>query len=224
MNERKKIIDIAYSQIGYVEGENNENKYGQWYGMNNEPWCDIFVSWCAFQSGISEDIIPKMAYVPDTANWFDERKRYKNSESWGGNYIPKPGDLILFDYDRTSISDHIGIIVSINNRTIHTVEGNKDNMVKECTYDLADRSIRAYCTPDYKEEAVRNKDIKKFINKDSDTPVFSDTYCDHMIGSLNPGEECECYEIFENRAVVFYKVDGSDKYKVGYTTYTEGVK
>lgn len=56
-------------------------------GMQDE-WCDIFVSWCADQAGINTDIIPKEAYVPATAEWFDKRRRYKPSFSWGGHYEP----------------------------------------------------------------------------------------------------------------------------------------
>lgn len=54
-----------------------------------DEWCDIFVSWCANMSGISTDIIPKEAYVPATAEWFDKRHLYKPSASWNGTYEPK---------------------------------------------------------------------------------------------------------------------------------------
>ena len=222
MSKRDEIVDIAMSQVGYEETPVNITKYGEWFGMQDE-WCDIFVCWCANQVGISEDIIPKLACCDDTGEWFDSRGRYRNSKSWGGDYYPTKGDLILFDWDRSGDSDHIGIVGSVDDNTVYTIEGNKDNKVKYCAYDLDDRHIRAFCVPDY-PESKRNNDIKQFINKDSATPVFSDTYLDHQIGFLNPNEKCECYEIFENRAVVFFKVDGTDKYKVGYTSYIEGVK
>ena len=85
-------MQIAQKEVGYKEQGNNITKYGEWYGMQDE-WCNIFISWCANQAGISEDIIPKMAYVPSTANWFDAKGQYKNSKAFGGNYTPQAGQL-----------------------------------------------------------------------------------------------------------------------------------
>ena len=51
MNQRSEIIAIAAKEIGYKEYQGNNNKYGVWYGMNNQPWCAMFVSWCADQVG-----------------------------------------------------------------------------------------------------------------------------------------------------------------------------
>lgn len=31
MNQRDQIVEVAKSQIGYTEGENNWTIYGQWY-------------------------------------------------------------------------------------------------------------------------------------------------------------------------------------------------
>ena len=98
---RSKIVQIAQNEVGYKESGNNQTKYGEWYGMQDE-WCNIFVSWCANQAGISEDIIPKMAYVPNTANWFDSKGQYKNSRANGGNYTPQAGDIVLFDYNHNT--------------------------------------------------------------------------------------------------------------------------
>ena len=228
MGQREKIVDIALSQVGYVEGENNENKYGEAYGMNYEPWCDIFVWWCANAVGISEDIIPKYAYVPDTANWYDKRNLYKNSKRWGGDYTPQKGDLILFDYDETSVSDHIGIIVSVNGETIRTVEGNKDNAVKQCEYNLNDRTIRAYCTPEYKNSQPVEKPVYEigiYQNGSTKEPVYADTDLKTYIGCLGREEVCECFGIFNNRAIVRYHVDNTqNNYKIGFVKWLGGVK
>lgn len=221
MGQRERIVEIAKSQVGYTEGNNNWTKYGEWYGMQDE-WCDIFISWCSHEAGISTDIIPKEAYVPATANWFDARHLYKNAESWGGHYVPVKGDLILFDWDRTSISDHIGIIEDVNGRRIYTIEGNRENKVKRCEYDLYDVRIRAYCTPKYIDDG-EGDDMRIYKNGSTREPVYSDTNLTHQIGSLNPRETCDCYGIFENRAVVRYKIDNSDNFKIGFVEWTGGV-
>lgn len=225
---RNEIVEIARNEIGYKEQGTNQTKYGEWYGMQDE-WCNIFVCWCANQAGIGEDIIPKMAYVPNTANWFDERGQYKNSKAFGGNYIPKAGDIILFDYNRNTDSDHIGIVEKVDGNTIYTIEGNKNNMVQRCSYPLDSRDIRAYCVPDYAEEAEEIKEseeeeMKRYENGSTVEPVYADTNCTNKIGSLNPWEKCDCFGIFENRAMVRYKVDNQNNYKIGFCKWLSGVK
>ena len=61
MSKRDEIVEIALSQKGYKEGPNNDTKYGAWYGLNYNPWCAMFVSWCADQIGILNTLIPKFA-------------------------------------------------------------------------------------------------------------------------------------------------------------------
>lgn len=219
---RNKIVQIAANEVGYKEQGNNQTKYGEWYGMQDE-WCNIFVSWCANQAGISEDIIPKMAYVPNTANWFDQKGQYKNSKAFGGDYTPQSGDIVLFDYNHNTTSDHIGIVEKVEGQTLYTIEGNKNNQVQRCTYDLGSKDIRAYCVPNYIEER-EEEEMKIYQNGTTVEPVYADTDCTNQIGELNPHEKCDCYGVFENRAVVRYKVDNQDNYKVGFCKWLDGVK
>ena len=226
---RNKIVEIAKNEIGYKEQGTNITKYGEWYGMQDE-WCNMFVCWCANQAGIGEDIIPKMAYVPSTANWFNEKGQYKNSRANGGNYTPQTGDIVLFDYNHNTTSDHIGIVEKVEGNTLYTIEGNKDNMVKRCTYSLDSKDIRAYCVPIYTEEAEEIKqeseeeEMKTYQNGSTVEPVYADTNCTKNIGSLNPYEQCDCFGIFENRAMVRYKVDNQNNYKIGFCKWLDGVK
>lgn len=54
--------------------------------------------------------------------------------------------------------------------------------------------------------------------------VYSDTNLTNKIGHLNKYESCDCYGIFNNRAVVRYKVDNKDNYKIGFCKWLGGVK
>lgn len=113
------VLSVAASQIGYTEYPPNSNKtkYGEWYGMNYEPWCDMFVSWCGAQVG-ALDIIGKFAYCPYHVTWFKNRGQWK-----GRDYTPKPGDIIFFA-NRSGVACHIGFVESVNGSTILTIEGN----------------------------------------------------------------------------------------------------
>ncbi|MPN28254.1 hypothetical protein SDC9_175695 [bioreactor metagenome] len=79
------IVNVAQREIGYKEGYNKWTKYGEWYGLQNVSWCAMFVSWCANQAGISEDVIIKHASCGVGVNWFKKQGR------WGdrSNYIPQ---------------------------------------------------------------------------------------------------------------------------------------
>lgn len=128
----------------------------------------------------------------------------------------------MFDWDRTSISDHIGIIEKVEGRRIYTIEGNRENKVKRCEYDMYDVRIRAYCVPDYVESGDEEP-MRIYKNGSTVEIVYADSDCTIKIGSLNPYELCDCYGIFNDRAVVRYNVDGSTNYKVGFCKWLEGV-
>ena len=151
MNEREAIVAKAVSQIGYKEKGNNDTIYGAWYGMNYQPWCMMFVSWCAAQCGISTGTIPKLAYVPYCAEFYQKQGRYKAK----GTYKPQPGDLIIY-----GSNSHIGIVEMVQGNKVFTIEGNTSANGKSSNGDgvdrrsreLCDRWIKGYCLPDYKEE------------------------------------------------------------------------
>jgi hypothetical protein len=45
------VLNVAYGEVGYVEGPNNSTKYWDWYGGNYGPWCGVFCMWCSDQAG-----------------------------------------------------------------------------------------------------------------------------------------------------------------------------
>lgn len=67
-------------------------------------------------------------------------------------------------------------------------------------------------------------EVKRYVNGNTPEPVYSDTNLTNKIGSLNPKETCECLGIFQNRAIVRYKVDGKNDYKIGFAKWLGGVK
>lgn len=69
-----------------------------------------------------------------------------------------------------------------------------------------------------------DEEMKIYQNGSTEEIVYADTNCTVKIGSLNPREKCDCYGIFNDRAVVRYKVDGSENYKIGFCKWTGGVQ
>ena len=147
MSKRDEIVEIALSQKGYKEGPNNDTKYGEWYGLNYNPWCAMFVSWCANQVGIPEDIIPKFAGC--TTGF---RQMTNMGITTKDKIVPEKGDLIFFDWDNTGDYDHVGIVTHTDDEYVYTVEGNHDDNVDTYRYAFNAYYIAGYAKPKYNEE------------------------------------------------------------------------
>jgi len=124
------IIEIAKKEIGTIEGpKDNETKYGKWTGMNFQPWCQSFVSWCAFTSGLNPKNYPKSASTIAASDWFKKNKRWSDAR----NDDPTPGDWIYFDFPEDGVNriSHVGICVKNNgDGTIQVIEGNTSGTEK----------------------------------------------------------------------------------------------
>lgn len=145
-----RLVKIATEEIGYHEGENNDTKYGEWYNLNYEPWCAMFVSWCANQAGIGTDIIPKYCGCTAGRKWFIDKGLYQARES---EYLPKAGDIVFYrDTDETAdISTHTGIVYACDGKRVYTIEGNTSDMCAKRSYLLTSNYILGYGTPEYPE-------------------------------------------------------------------------
>ena len=139
-----RVAKVAEYELSLGFSEDNANDitpYGEWYGMNGQPWCAMFVSWCAREAGYLGTEVPQYAYCPYGKAWYVQRGRYYARTS---GYIPKRGDVIFF-WSGTEIS-HTGIVVAATSNTVTTIEGNASRKVKSCTYDLTNAYIDGYGT------------------------------------------------------------------------------
>lgn len=75
-----------------------------------------------------------------------------------------------------------------------------------------------------KQENEDELEVKMYFNGSTKEDVYSDTKLTNKIGSLNPYEQCECLGIYQNRAIVRYKVDNKDNYKIGFAKWLGGVR
>jgi len=143
------ILSVALTQLGYTEGANNETKYGAWYPMNYNPWCAMFVSWCAEQAGIPTSVIPKHASCDVGVNWFKRNSVWHDSAYHGGTYTPMAGDIIYFGV--VGDSDHVGYVTGVKNGYVHTIEGNASDKVMQKSYAIGSSKILGYGVPAYNQ-------------------------------------------------------------------------
>lgn len=116
-------LDVAKEEIGYQETGNNDTKYGKWYGLNNQPWCAMFVSWCFAQIGESAKIAAQtkkgFASCDVGLKWFAKHNKL----------IPtgqaQAGDIVFFQFDSDAQADHVGIVAKNDGKkNLWTYEGN----------------------------------------------------------------------------------------------------
>ena len=124
------ILAVAKKEVGTIEGpKDNETKYGAWMKVNFQPWCQSFVSWCAFTSGLDAKKYPKTASTVAAADWFHKENRWSDAR----NDDPTPGDWIYFDFPDDGVNriSHVGICIKNNgDGTIQVIEGNTSGTAK----------------------------------------------------------------------------------------------
>jgi CHAP domain. len=135
------LVAVALSQVG-----NSGETYWTYMGYTGRvEWCACFVSWCANECGyIADGTLPQTASCSAGVSWFQERNRwqeptYTNAQGQSVPYIPAPGDIIYFDWDRQDEGqngrpDHVGIVEKVENGYIYTIEGNSGDRVSANTW------------------------------------------------------------------------------------------
>lgn len=136
----QEIVSVAQSQLGNEGGQ----PYWSWYGFESRvEWCACFVSWCADQCGyIDRGICPKFSLCSDGVSWFQQRNQWL-----AGTETPSPGMIIFFDWadnGQDGVSDHVGIVASVENGTVHTIEGNSGDACRERSYSVGYYEILGY--------------------------------------------------------------------------------
>ncbi len=62
-----------------------------------------------------------------------------------------------------------------------------------------------------------------YKNGSTSEVIFADTSLTRRVGSLDPWEQCHCYGVYNGRALVRYKVNGTNNYKIGFARWLGGV-
>ena len=88
---------------------------------------------------IQKGAVPKFSLCTAGVDWFQEKGKWQS----GGN-VPTPGTIIFFDWNHDGSSDHVGIVESCDGTTVHTIEGNSGDAVKQNSYTVNSQSILGY--------------------------------------------------------------------------------
>ena len=173
-DQRRDIVNVALSQVGYHEGDSRKDfgggnllgteNYTEYNFFNGDidgdysyNWCASFVTFCARQAGIPENTIinsvscDKFIRGDETAKGFIEKGEYINVKE-NKNFRPQAADIIFFLEDGADreYASHVGIVVGADDKYVYTVEGNtKRGIVNTRRYEFNSDYIVGYATPNY---------------------------------------------------------------------------
>lgn len=143
-----RVLSVAkkYVDAKYKEGRNNDTIFGKWFGLNNQPWCAMFVSYVFAEAGLTNLVknaqtSKGFASCQYGMKWFAKHKQL----------VPvgkaQPGDIVFFQFDSDPNADHVGIVVSNDGKgKLVTYEGNtaKDGAGSQTNGDGVYKKIRSY--------------------------------------------------------------------------------
>ena len=139
------MLDKARSMLGLHESRDTAaiNSITKKSGINSAttPWCAAFAMNLLKDHGVLNlDGLTNRNYCPTIESWATKKGIYGKP----GQYQPKPGDAVLFDWQRDGTSDHIGIVEKVENGKVYVIEGNSSNSVKRNVYPLNSGKIDGY--------------------------------------------------------------------------------
>lgn len=167
---RSVIVEKAASFLGakdyspkhkeILAAYNSQKSLPRGYKMTvNDAWCATFVSAIAIMCGYTA-IIPtecSCGYLVDKAK---KMGIWQESDS----YVPKPGDILLYDWDDngsgddTGWPDHVGYVEKVSGNSFTTIEGNAGNgEVKRISLKVNQKNIRGFICPKYTAAAPETK-------------------------------------------------------------------
>ena len=149
--QRDRVLRAAASLVGVRGGTAAHHQLVNDYNSvkplpvgyavkTTDDWCDIFVTTVFQREGLS-GLIGRECGVERHIQIF------KRLGIWNE-------DGTTFNWDQNSqqnngFADHIGIVESVSNGIIHTIEGNSNNQVRRNTYRIGHGNIRGFATPRY---------------------------------------------------------------------------
>lgn len=176
---RNYYVNTAITYLGVTRGSAKHTEIVNLYNSikplpvgytlkTTDDWCAGFVSAMAQKCKLTDIIYPECGCNRMIT-------LYKNKGRWVENdaYVPKVGDIILYDWDdsgigdNTNTPDHVGIVASISGRSFKVIEGNRGGKVAYRDMSVNGNNIRGFGVPDYasKGEAIKaeNTAPKKHI-------------------------------------------------------------
>lgn len=109
------FVNVALADLGYRESpaKSNRTKYGEWIGLQGQPWCMSAVQYWAHQAQVQ---LPAKTGSCTTL---------MNAAKVSGQWVTKDfraGDVVIFEWSNGQ--RHCGVVALVFRNYMQTVEGN----------------------------------------------------------------------------------------------------
>lgn len=232
---RQKPVDYLKQYLGISEGSsghkailnmlNNSGLCSRYKMTTNDAWCATAVSAAFIANGLAGKPGSGSLFECCECSCYYMVEKAKAQGIWTENdaYVPKTGDVVLYDWDdngsgdNRGVPDHVGIVVSVSGNTIKVIEGNYSDSVKYRNLAVNGRYIRGYITPNYAKFAGKattpiipitpaSTENKTYVGKGIGTAIAkatmnirngsSTSYSSY--GTISVGTKVEVLEILNN--------------------------
>lgn len=180
---RKKVVSVFEGWLGCKESDGSHKKIIDIYNGHaplargyrlkyTDSWCAGSVSAAFIEAGLA-DIFPLEVGCPAMIEKAKKMKIWVEDDA----YIPKAGDAIMYDWqdsgkgDNVGNPDHVGLVVSVEEKKIKVIEGNKNDAVGYRTIEVDGRYIRGFITPSFKSKATVEKKKEETKKEDKGCKV-----------------------------------------------------
>lgn len=166
MKRRNAVVSLVNSWVGKNEKDGSFKEIIDIYNSYGKPargikmqynwaWCACTWSALAIKLGYT-NIMP----VEISCGFLVDEAKKMGCWEENDNYIPEPGDAVLYDWqdkmfdDNKGWPDHVGTVTYVNEASGYFVvtEGNYNDSVKKRTVSINGKFIRGFIVPKYDED------------------------------------------------------------------------
>ena len=184
---RQKVADTMKGWIGRKESNGSHKKiidiYNGYKPLARGYKVKYTDSWCAatVSAAFIENDLADIAFIECSCSKQIELAKKAGRWKEADNYVPDIGDYMMYDWDdngkgdNTGAPEHVGLVVAVNGKTIHVVEGNKNDAVGTRIMSVDGKYIRGYCLPNFsaKAEKITSESVPTKAQRDKVDPARS---------------------------------------------------
>ena len=162
---RSNVVSVMKGWLGWSEANgkfkriidiyNDHKPLARDYKVKyTDAWCATAVSAAFIKAGLTD-----IGFTECSCNRMIALYKAKGRWEEKDSYVPKIGDIIMYDWqdngvgDNVGSADHVGLVTAINDTNLTVIEGNKNDAVAYRSININEKYIRGYCLPDYASKA-----------------------------------------------------------------------
>lgn len=192
---RQQVVATVRGWLGAKRGDpthrlivDTYNAYPALPLRNGKPYKMTYKDdWCAATPSAAAIMVDITDIMPVECSCGNMMRLYQALGRWveDDNYIPQPGDLLMYDWDdngqgdNRSAPEHVGMVEAVDQTrgTMTIIEGNmgSGSVVGRRTVPIGGRYIRGYCCPDYASKAYKpqKEETMKLYHYVSEMPEWA---------------------------------------------------